>query len=130
MASDGIDELSKAIQNMTKQHIQDLYDLTESHAKDMQQILDLVLEDMIDSYDLLIQLRQQSIDKYIKFVSILMQDEIDVSKPIQALVEKKMNDVAELKQEIAPIKDFKYLLDNDADNEDEVEKVINRIKNM
>lgn len=119
MANENIrDEITKSIDELGQQHIQTLYELTEKHANDLQQLVDIILEDMIDSYDALIQQRQQSIDKYIKVISFLLQDEKDISKPIQSLVEKKMNDIAELKKEIAPIKEFQELMTIVKDNDD------------
>ena len=130
MASDSADELTRSIKELGNQHIQAMYELTEIHAKDLRTMSSMIFEDLIDSYDALIQQREQIIDRQVKLISYFFKDEIDVSKPIQSLVEKKMNDVAELKQEIAPIKEFKYLMDNDIEDEVEYQKVFDRIKNM
>ncbi len=114
-----------------KQFIDGLDALMDKHADDLQQLMEYILEDMIDSYDALIQQRQQTIDKYIKLISIILRDKRDINKPIQSMMDKKHNDVAELQKEIAPIKEFKdVLLSDEIPSEDEFEKILDKIKNI
>jgi len=113
-----------------KQFIDGLNGIMDTHANDLQQLMDYVLEDLIDSYDALIQQREQIIDKYIKFITFALQDERDINKPIQALMDRKHNDVAELEQEVAPIREFKDLLFNDNTSDNELEKAIANIKKI
>lgn len=130
MANNNLDEVTRNIKELGNQHIQTIYELTEIHANDLRTMSSMIIEDLIDSYDALIQQREQIIDRQIKLISYFFKDEIDISKPIQSLVEKKMHDVAELKQEIAPIKEFKYLIDNDIEDDVEYDRIIERIKNI
>ena len=114
-----------------KQYIKSLDKLMDKHANDLKQLMQVIIEDIIDSYDLLIQQREQSIDKYIKVISLFLQDECDLSKPIQSLVEKKVNDVAKLKQEVAPLKEFKdVMLSDEFPSESDANKILEILKNI
>ena len=113
-----------------KQFVDGLDKLMDKHANDLQELMDYILEDLIDSYDALIQQREQAINKYIKFITFIMQDERDINKPIQALMDKKHLDVAELEQEVAPIKTFKDLLFAENPSEDEMQDAMATIKNI
>lgn len=114
-----------------KQFVDGLDKLMDKHADDLQELMDYILEDLIDSYDALIQHREQIINKYIKLITIIMKDEREINKPIQALMDKKHNDIAELQREVAPIKEFKnMLLSDEIPSEDEVDKIMATIKNI
>lgn len=104
--------------------------IMDKHADDLQTLFNYVIEDMIDSYNVLIHQREQIIDKYIKFVSIILQDEKDISKPIQTMVEKKLNDVAELKQEMELLKEFQEIVLSDETTDEQADEVINKFKNI
>ena len=55
----------------------------------------------------------------------------NISKPIQSMVEKKHANANELKKEIAPLIEFKELMLSDSDpTDDEVEKMMEKIKNI
>jgi len=113
-----------------KQFVDGLDKLMDKHADDLQELMDYVLKDLIDSYDALIQQREQIINKYIKFITFIMQDERDINKPIQSLMDKKHNDISELQKEVAPIKEFKDLLFSENPSEDNLQKAMATLKNI
>lgn len=127
---DNIDEIKKNILDMEKENIQALHDLTEIHSKDLQQLFDFILEDMFESYDALIQQREQIIDKYVKLIGIILQDEKDISKPIQSMVEKKHHDIAELQKEIVPLKEFKRVMFSQDVSDEQADEVLDLFKNI
>ena len=128
---DNVDEISKGIKDLVKENAQALYDLTDMHSKDLQQLFEFIIDDMVKTYDDLITQRNDCIDKYIQVISIILQDEKDISKPIQSMVEKKHANANELKKEIAPLIEFKELMLSDSDpTDDEVEKMMEKIKNI
>lgn len=108
-----------------------LYEIGEQHSKDLKTLLDYILSDMFNSYDKLIAQRNECIDKYIKIISFMLQDETNIGKPIQALMEKKHNDVDLWQKEIAPIHELNELLFADDDPTDEkFQEVVEKIKNI
>ena len=114
-----------------KQFIDGMDRIMDKHADDLQRLFNYIIEDMIDSYNVLIHQREQTIDKYIKFVSIILQDEKDISKPIQTMVEKKLNDVAELKQEMELLKEFQeVMLSDEIPTDEQADELINKFKNI
>ena len=114
-----------------KQFIDGMDRIMDKHADDLQRLFNYIIEDMIDSYNVLIHQREQIIDKYIKFVSIILQDEKDISKPIQTMVEKKLNDVAELKQEMELLKEFQeVMLSDEIPTDEQADELINKFKNI
>lgn len=113
-----------------KQFVDGLDKLMDKHADDLQELMDYVLNDLIDSYDALIQQRELIINKYIKFITFIMQDERDINKPIQSLMDKKHNDISELQKEVAPIKEFKDLLFSENPSEDNLQKAMATLKNI
>ena len=114
-----------------KQFIDGMDRIMDKHADDLQQLLKYIFEDMIDSYDALIQQRELTIDKYIKVLTFILQDERDISKPIQSLVEKKMHDVTELKQEIEPLKEFQeIMLSDEIPTDEQVDELMNKFRNI
>lgn len=128
---DNYDELSKGIQDMAKENAQALYDLCEIHSKDLQQLFNFIIDDMVKTYDDLIAQRNDCIDKYIKVISIILQDEKDISKPIQSMVEKKHANANELKKEIAPLIEFQELMLSEDDPSDEdAQQIIDNFKNL
>lgn len=126
-----IDELNKGIDDMAKQNLQALYDLCEKHSNDLQQLFDYMLDDMFKTYDNLITQRNECIDKYIKLISIVLQDEKDISKPIQSLIEKKHEDAKKFENEIAPMKKFHDLIFADDDPTDkESDELVEMLMNV
>ena len=117
-------------QEELKEFVDGLDRIMDRHADDLQQLMEYILEDLIDSYAALIQQREQIIDKYIKFATFTLQDERDINKPIQAMMDRKYNDVAGFQKEVAPIKEFKDLLFSENPSEDELKKTMENIKNM
>lgn len=135
--------LSKNIQNIQYKSTGDIMDnedlkefvdtldrIMDKHADDLQQLMEYVFEDLIDSYDKLIAQRKECVDKYIKFISFALQDERDINKPIQALMEKQHNDVDKFEKEIAPIKEFQDMLFAENTSEDQLKEVVATIKNI
>jgi len=128
---DNYDELSKGIQDLVKENAQTLYDICEIHSKDLQQLFDFIIDDMVKTYDDLITQRNDCIDKYIKVISIILQDEKDISKPIQSMVEKKHANANELRKEIAPLIEFKELMLSEDDPSDEdAKEIMEKFKNL
>ena len=128
---DNVNELSKSIQDMAKQHIQDMYDLTEKYTNESIQLMVIILDDIIDSYDKLIQIRTQCIDKDIKVISFLFKDEIDISKPMKSLIEKQHNDIAAFEKEVAPFKELReQLLSDTIPSEDEMDKILAKFNEL
>ena len=128
---DNVTELSKSIQDMAKQHLQDMYDLTEKFTNESIQLMIIILDDIIDSYDKLIQQRKQCIDKDIKLISFVFKDEIDISKPMKSLIEKQHNDIAEFEKEVAPFKELKeQLLSDEIPSDEKADELLESFKNI
>ena len=105
--------------------------IMDKHADDLQTLFKHIIEDMIDSYNVLIHQREQTIDKYINIVAFMLQDEKNISKPIQSMVEKKLNDVAELKQEMELLKEFQeVMLSDEIPTDEQGDELINKFKNI
>lgn len=105
--------------------------LMNKHADDLKQLMDYILKDLIDSYDKLIAQRSECIDKYIKFLTFALQDERDINKPIQSLMDLKHNDIVGFQDEVAPIKEFKNVMLSDTIPSDEdAEKLLAILKNI
>lgn len=103
----------------------------EQHSKDLKQLLDIIFSDFYNSYDKLIEQRKECIDLYIKMISFLLQDERDISKPIQSLMEKKHDDVDKFEKEMIPIKEFQDLVFGaDDPTDDDFQKAVDKIQNM
>lgn len=131
MFNENMDKLDVAIKDMAKEHIQAMHDLTEIHSKDLQQLFEIVIEDMVEFYNNLIQQREHTIDRYVKILSILLQDEMDISKPIQSLVETKHNDVAKFKKEILPLLKFKdIMLSDETPSDEKTDELMEMLKNI
>lgn len=105
--------------------------IMDKHADDLQTLFKHIIDDMIDSYNVLIHQREQTIDKYINIVAFMLQDEKNISKPIQSMVEKKLNDVAELKQEMELLKEFQeVMLSDEIPTDEQGDELINKFKNI
>ena len=128
---DYVDEINRNVDDLVKHHVDILDELSEIHSKDLQQLFNYIIDDMVKTYDDLIAQRNDCIDKYIKVISIILQDEKDISKPIQSMVEKKHANADELRKEIAPLIEFKELtLGEDEPTDDDIEKIIAKFKNL
>lgn len=128
---ENLDELDVAIKGMAKDHIQAMHDLAEIHSNDLQGLFEILIDNMVNSYDALIQQREQVIDSYIKIISYMLQDEKDISKPIQSLVETKHHDVAKFKKEILPLLKFKeVILSDEIPSDEKTNELMDMLKNI
>lgn len=129
---DSVDRIDKSVKDMMQQHTQTLYELTEMHSNDLKQLFGFIIDDMVKTYEDLIAQRNDCIDKYIGVISIILQDEKDISKPIQSLVEKKHANANELRKEIAPLLEFKELMlvDGEDISDDQAKEMIAKFKNI
>lgn len=114
-----------------KEFVDSMDRLMDKHSKELQELLKIIIEDMIESYDVLIQQRKACINKQIRFISFMLHEEMDISKPIKSLVEKQHEDIDKLEQEIAPIIKFKeIMLSENKPTDKETDEILDMLKNM
>lgn len=88
-----------------------------------------LIQDLINSYDKLILQRNECIAKYLKVLELMKDDdEVNIIKPMQSLIEKKHNDVAEWEQEIAPLVELLEIGENGTD--EQVNAIVEKLQSI
>ena len=73
--------------------------------------------------------RNECIAKYLKVLELMKDDdEVNIIKPMQSLIEKKHNDVTEWEQEIAPLVELLEIGENGTD--EQVNAIVEKLQSI
>ena len=111
---------------LNKQTMDNYLNLVEKHGDIIVEYCSYVASDVIDSYNKLMELRKECIDKYINFYTLMFKDEkeMDISKPMKSLLEKKHNDIDAWQKEIAPLHDVLEISKRDSTSDERANEIL------